>query len=113
MLRFRACDGHAGTVDSCNYCATEAALTGRQTNEAMPLTAKQMTAAIKSGRDQKLPDGHGLYLVVKNGFGFWVYQYWDHGCAFRRSRPPIPTDRDHLFRLIATSVARGAEGTVG
>ena len=27
-------------------------------------------------------------------------------CAFRRSRPPIPTDRDHLFRSIATSVAR-------
>jgi integrase len=85
MLRFRACDEHAGTVDSCNYCATEAALTGRQTNKAMPLTAKQMTAAIKSGRDQKLPDGHGLYLVVKNGFGFWVYQYWDHGTT--KSKP--------------------------
>src|SRR3981081_1128133 len=28
------------------------------------------------------------------------------GCAYRRSRPPIPTDRDHLFRSIATSVAR-------
>src|SRR2546430_4889946 len=27
-------------------------------------------------------------------------------CAYRRSRPPIPTDRDHLFRSIATSVAR-------
>ena len=27
-------------------------------------------------------------------------------CAFRRLRPPIPTDRDHLFRSIATSVAR-------
>src|SRR5580692_11552551 len=26
--------------------------------------------------------------------------------AYRRSRPPIPTDRDHLFRSIATSVAR-------
>src|SRR6516165_7893058 len=23
--------------------------------------------------------------------------------AYRRSRPPIPTDRDHLFRMIATS----------
>ena len=29
-----------------------------------------------------------------------------YDCAFRRSRPPIPTHRDHLFRLIATSVAR-------
>ena len=27
--------------------------------------------------------------------------------AYRRSRPPIPTDRDHLFRSIATSVWRG------
>ena len=27
-------------------------------------------------------------------------------CAFRRSRPLIPTDRDHLFRSIATSLAR-------
>jgi hypothetical protein len=26
--------------------------------------------------------------------------------AYRRSRPPIPTDRDHLFRSVATSVAR-------
>jgi hypothetical protein len=26
--------------------------------------------------------------------------------AYRRSRPPIPTNRDHLFRSIATSVAR-------
>jgi len=25
---------------------------------------------------------------------------------FRRSRPPIPTDRDQLFRSIATSAAR-------
>src|SRR5580700_8936781 len=32
--------------------------------------------------------------------------FWARGCAFRRSRPPIPTDRDHLFRSIATSVAR-------
>src|SRR2546430_7494557 len=27
-------------------------------------------------------------------------------CAFRRWRPGIPTDRDHPFRSIATSVAR-------
>jgi len=27
-------------------------------------------------------------------------------CAFRRSRPLIPTDRDQLFRLIATRAAR-------
>ena len=28
------------------------------------------------------------------------------GCAFRRSRPLIPTDRDQLFRSIATNAAR-------
>jgi starch synthase len=32
-------------------------------------------------------------------------QLYGHICAFRRSRPPIPTDRDHLFRSIATSAA--------
>src|SRR5208283_5877868 len=31
---------------------------------------------------------------------------WPASCAFRRSRPLIPTDHDHLFRSIATSVAR-------
>ena len=29
-----------------------------------------------------------------------------HRCAFRRLRPLIPVDRDHLFRSIATSVTR-------
>src|SRR5271169_4041774 len=27
-------------------------------------------------------------------------------CAYRRTRPPIPTDRDPAFRSIATSAAR-------
>jgi len=27
------------------------------------------------------------------------------GCAFRRSRPLVPTHRDHPFRTIATSMA--------
>jgi hypothetical protein len=31
------------------------------------------------------------------------------GCAFRRLRPLIPVDRDHLFRSIATSVTRVCE----
>jgi hypothetical protein len=31
----------------------------------------------------------------------WIAMQW----AYRRSRPPIPTDRDHLFRTIATSSA--------
>jgi hypothetical protein len=28
-------------------------------------------------------------------------------------RPPIPIDRDHLFRLIATRLWTGVTGTVG
>jgi hypothetical protein len=38
----------------------------------------------------------------------FVFDFFSTGtsCAYRRSRPPIPTDRDHLFRSIATSVAR-------
>jgi hypothetical protein len=32
--------------------------------------------------------------------------FYVHRCAFRRSRPLIPTDRDQLFRSIATNAAR-------
>ena len=35
------------------------------------------------------------------------------GCAFRRSRPAIPKDRDHVFRLIATRMDGGAGSAVG
>ena len=41
------------------------------------LRAEQVSNAIKSGVNQKLADGHNLYLVVKNGKGFWVYQFRD------------------------------------
>ena len=34
-------------------------------------------------------------------------------CAFRRRRPVVPTHGDHLFRSMATRVARVREGTVG
>ena len=43
------------------------------------LRPERVSAAIKSGVNQKLSDGHGLYLVVKNGRGFWVYQFWNVG----------------------------------
>jgi integrase len=41
------------------------------------LRSEQVSAAVKSGVNQKLADGHNLYLVVKNGMGFWVYQFRD------------------------------------
>ena len=37
------------------------------------LRSEQVSNAIKSGVNQKIADGHNLYLVVKNGKGFWVY----------------------------------------
>jgi integrase len=43
------------------------------------LKPERVLAAVKSGVNQKLSDGHGLYLVVKNGRGFWVYQFWNVG----------------------------------
>jgi integrase len=43
----------------------------------MPLSSQQVTAAIKSGRNHKLGDGHNLYLVTRRGHGFWVYQFRD------------------------------------
>jgi len=41
------------------------------------LRSEQVSNAIKSGVNQKIGDGHNLYLVVKNGKGFWVYQFRD------------------------------------
>ena len=41
------------------------------------LRPDQVSAAIRSGRAQKIPDGGNLYLVTRNGRGFWVYQYRD------------------------------------
>ena len=41
----------------------------------MPLKANQVAAAIAAGVDRKIADGNNLYLVVKNGRGFWVVQY--------------------------------------
>ncbi len=43
----------------------------------MRLSPDQVAVAIRSGVDQKIPDGHNLYLVVRNGCGFWVLQYRD------------------------------------
>jgi integrase len=43
----------------------------------MALKPDQVTAAIRSGVNQKIADGNNLYLVVRNGRGFWVLQYRD------------------------------------
>src|ERR1700693_1690576 len=41
------------------------------------LRPEQVSDAIASGVNAKISDGHNLYLVVKNGRGFWVYQFRD------------------------------------
>jgi integrase len=41
------------------------------------LRPDQVAAAIRSGINQKIPAGDNLYLVVRNGRGFWVLQYRD------------------------------------
>ena len=43
----------------------------------MPLSPRQVADAIRSGVNQKIADGHNVYLVVKNGKGFWVHQFRD------------------------------------
>jgi integrase len=41
------------------------------------LKAEDVAAAIKCGVNRKISDGNNLYLVVRNGRGFWVLQYRD------------------------------------
>jgi integrase len=43
----------------------------------MRLKPEDVADAIRSGVNQKIPDGNNLYLVVRNGRGFWVHQYRD------------------------------------
>jgi integrase len=48
----------------------------------MPLKPEQVASVIKSGVSAKIPDGRSLYLVTRNGRGYWVLQYRD-GASFR------------------------------
>jgi integrase len=41
------------------------------------LRPEQVRAALASGKNQRLADGHNLYLLVKNGNGFWVHNFRD------------------------------------
>jgi hypothetical protein len=44
----------------------------------MPLLKpQQVSDAIARGVNAKISDGHNLYLIVKNGRGFWVHQFRD------------------------------------
>src|ERR1700694_1995169 len=41
------------------------------------LKPQQVNDAIARGVNAKISDGHNLYLIVKNGRGFWVHQFRD------------------------------------
>src|ERR1700683_643238 len=43
----------------------------------MRLKPDQVAAALAAGVNRKIADGNNLYLVVRNGRGFWVLQYRD------------------------------------
>ena len=67
-------------------------------SQAEPLAAaEELRGAFRGKR--------GVYRIMREAMAT--------SCAFRRSRPLVPIDRDHLFRSIATSVARMREGAVG
>src|SRR5271156_6864518 len=70
MRRFGVCAGHAGPLNVWNQVCNQQA-------PSMPLSPRQVADAIKGGVNQKISDGHNLYLVVKNGKGFWVHQFRD------------------------------------
>ena len=57
------------------------------------LRAEHVSDAIKSGVNDKLADGHNLYLVMKNGKGFWVYQFRDGNVIRSKESAPPPGSR--------------------
>jgi integrase len=57
------------------------------------LTADQVAQLIRASVGQKQrrhPDGNNLYLVTRNGRGFWVYQYWQTGIVRSKGLGPCP-----------------------
>jgi integrase len=102
----------------------------------MPIKPEQVASAIRSG-NSKIADGRSLYLVVRNGRGFWVYEYrhgnsrHSHGLgsaanmspaaarrardgfAFERRNPLFVPPRKHRGRaLMTTTAAPAAIGAV-
>jgi hypothetical protein len=62
----------------------------RETNKLKPC---QVEAAIQSGKTQKLSDGNSLYLVTRNGHGFWSFMYRDPETGKLRTKGLGPADR--------------------
>src|SRR6266446_2620575 len=56
-----------------------------------PSVPNKFTAAIKRGVNQKIADGNSLYLVVKNGKGFWVHQFREGRVIRSRGLGPAAT----------------------
>jgi hypothetical protein len=83
-------------------------------NEAIPYSSAALRQDLERVRGaledaQSSRDRNAIYgylTAVYDLVAWWTAQGRETDCAFRRSRPLIPTDRDHLFRSIATSAAR-------
>jgi integrase len=95
----------------------------------MPLKPEQVASEIQSGKNRKIADGRSLYLVVRNGRGFWVYEYrhgnsrHSHGLgsaanmspaaarraredfAVERRKPLFVPPRKHRGRALMTTTA--------
>jgi integrase len=50
------------------------------------LRPDDVKAAIASGANKKLADGRGLYLVIRRGRGYWVYQFRDDSHVGRQGQ---------------------------
>jgi len=62
----------------------------------MTLRPENVRKAIASGKNQKLKDGHSLYLYVKNGHGFWIWQWTDFGPTKNNETPHAHTRSECL-----------------
>ncbi len=91
----------------------------------MSLKPEQVRAAVSSGLNQKIADGHNLYLLVRNQKAFWVHQFRDgnvirsHGlgpasgesavtpAAARRAREAFMADKRRGVAIITRRKAKG------
>jgi integrase len=62
----------------------------------MTLRPEDVRKAITSGKNQKLKDGHSLYPYVKNGHGFWIWQWTDFGPTKNNETPHAHTRSECL-----------------
>lgn len=75
------------------------------------LRPEHESAAIRSGINRKLADDHSLHLVVKNGRGFWAYQF--RGGKVIRSKGLGSASRLSLAQAVHRAARRSKKGFAG